>query len=217
MQENTKIKKEKDLKFHKNLALWLLFLAFIWFLISSYYEIIWLKMFFEASLVWWIADWFAVVALFRHPLWLRFIPHTAIIPKNKNKIAHSLSKFIISEFIKEEKIKQELDKYNFVEIISNSFKSNATFWFFIDTLVSNLDKDDKLNWYIKKTLLDKIIENKESIWKYIENTILSWDEQDITNKIELEVWKDLQYIRYNWMIMWGVVWLLIYAIQTIFF
>lgn len=209
--------KERDLKFHKNITLWLLFLAFIWFLVSSYYKIEFLKMFFEAALIGWLADWFAVVALFRHPLGLKFIPHTAIIPKNKNKIAHSLANFIVNEFITEEKINKEFDKYNFVKIISESLKSNNNFWFFIDTLVSNLDKDEKLNSYIKTTIKNKILENKESIWKYIENTILSWDEQDITKKIELEVWKDLQYIRYNWMIMWGIVWLMIYFIQIIIF
>jgi uncharacterized membrane-anchored protein YjiN (DUF445 family) len=48
----------------------------------------------EAAMVGAIADWFAVVALFHHPLKLRFIPHTAIIPRNKQRIALGLSEFI---------------------------------------------------------------------------------------------------------------------------
>jgi len=212
-----KLQKQKDLQKHKNIALWLLILAFIWFLISSYYKIEWLKMFFEASLVWWLADWFAVVALFRHPLGLKIIPHTAIIPSNKDRIANNLAIFIVSEFITEERIKKELDKHNFVQIIADSLRSNNTLWFFIDSIISNIDKDDKLNSYIKNTLKEKIINNKEVFEKYIKNTIDSWDKDDITQKIELEVWKDLQFIRYNWMLMWGIVWLMIYFIQVLIF
>lgn len=212
-----KLQKQKDLQKHKNIALWLLILAFIWFLVSSYYKIEWLKMFFEASLVWWIADWFAVVALFRHPLNLKIIPHTAIIPSNKDRIANNLAIFIVSEFITEERIKKELDKHNFVQIIADSLRSNNTLWFFIDSIISSIDKDEKLNSYIKNTLKEKIINNKEVFEKYIKNTIDSWDKDDITQKIELEVWKDLQYIRYNWMLMWGIVWLMIYFIQVLIF
>src|SRR5690349_10482951 len=47
----------------------------------------------EAAMVGALADWFAVTALFRHPLGLSFIPHTAIIPKNKNRIADNLGDF----------------------------------------------------------------------------------------------------------------------------
>ena len=44
----------------------------------------------EAAMIGAIADWFAVVALFHHPFNLRFIPHTAIIPRNKARIAEGL-------------------------------------------------------------------------------------------------------------------------------
>jgi uncharacterized membrane-anchored protein YjiN (DUF445 family) len=53
----------------------------------------------EAAMVGAIADWFAVVALFRHPLGLRFIPHTAILPRNKGRIAAGLSEFIQHNFL----------------------------------------------------------------------------------------------------------------------
>ena len=53
----------------------------------------------EASMVGAIADWFAVTALFHHPLGLRFIPHTAIIPRNKQRIATGLSHFIQANFL----------------------------------------------------------------------------------------------------------------------
>lgn len=51
-----------------------------------------------------LADWFAVTALFRHPLGLSFIPHTAIIPKNKNRIADNLGDFVQGEFFSTERV-----------------------------------------------------------------------------------------------------------------
>src|SRR5712664_2350753 len=53
----------------------------------------------EAAMVGAIADWFAVTALFHHPFGLRFIPHTAIIPRNKARIATGLSAFIQTNFL----------------------------------------------------------------------------------------------------------------------
>ncbi|OGA70249.1 MAG: hypothetical protein A3G81_26965 [Betaproteobacteria bacterium RIFCSPLOWO2_12_FULL_65_14] len=53
----------------------------------------------EAAMIGAIADWFAVVALFHHPLNLRFIPHTAILPRNKARIAQGLSDFIQQNFL----------------------------------------------------------------------------------------------------------------------
>jgi uncharacterized membrane-anchored protein YjiN (DUF445 family) len=52
----------------------------------------------EAGMVGAIADWFAVTALFRHPLGLP-IPHTAIIPRNKDRIAAALGRFISQNFL----------------------------------------------------------------------------------------------------------------------
>ena len=48
------------------------------------------KAFAEAAMVGGLADWFAVTALFRHPLGLP-IPHTAIIPRNKDRIGETLA------------------------------------------------------------------------------------------------------------------------------
>jgi uncharacterized membrane-anchored protein YjiN (DUF445 family) len=53
----------------------------------------------EAAIIGALADWFAVVALFHHPLNLRFIPHTAILPRNKARIAEGLSQFIQHNFL----------------------------------------------------------------------------------------------------------------------
>jgi uncharacterized membrane-anchored protein YjiN (DUF445 family) len=56
------------------------------------------KAFAEAAMVGGLADWFAVTALFRHPLGLP-IPHTAIIPRNKDRIGDALANFINENFL----------------------------------------------------------------------------------------------------------------------
>jgi uncharacterized membrane-anchored protein YjiN (DUF445 family) len=52
----------------------------------------------EAAMVGGLADWFAVTALFRHPLGIP-IPHTAIIPENKDRIAETMAAFLRENFL----------------------------------------------------------------------------------------------------------------------
>ena len=56
------------------------------------------RAFAEAAMVGGLADWFAVTALFRHPLGLP-IPHTAIIPRNKDRIGDTLAQFLRNNFL----------------------------------------------------------------------------------------------------------------------
>ncbi len=56
------------------------------------------KAFAEAAMVGGLADWFAVTALFRHPLGLP-IPHTAIIPRNKVRIGDTMAQFLKDNFL----------------------------------------------------------------------------------------------------------------------
>ena len=60
--------------------------------------LIYVKAFAEAAMVGGLADWFAVTALFRHPLGLP-IPHTAIIPRNKDRIGEALATFLKENFL----------------------------------------------------------------------------------------------------------------------
>ncbi|MEP7316578.1 MAG: DUF445 domain-containing protein [Sphingomicrobium sp.] len=64
----------------------------------SYPALAWLKAFAEAGMVGGLADWFAVTALFRHPLGIP-IPHTAIIPRNKDRIGEALATFLKENFL----------------------------------------------------------------------------------------------------------------------
>ncbi|KOV54353.1 membrane protein [Streptomyces sp. AS58] len=61
----------------------------------------------EAGMVGALADWFAVTALFRHPLGLP-IPHTAIIPTKKDQLGVSLGEFVGENFLSEDVVRRRL-------------------------------------------------------------------------------------------------------------
>ena len=61
----------------------------------------------EASMVGAMADWFAVTALFRHPLGVP-IPHTALIPRRKDMLARSLQDFMGANFLREEIVRDRV-------------------------------------------------------------------------------------------------------------
>ena len=71
----------------------------------------------EAGAVGAIADWYAVVALFRHPLGLP-IPHTAIIRQNQQRIAESLGNFVEENFLTQELIIGRLSGYNAAQALA---------------------------------------------------------------------------------------------------
>jgi len=67
------------------------------------------KSFAEAAMVGGLADWFAVTALFRHPLGLP-IPHTAIIPRNKDRIGEALARFLQENFLIPRVVARRMEK-----------------------------------------------------------------------------------------------------------
>ncbi|WP_225539985.1 DUF445 family protein [Xanthomonas sp. XNM01] len=71
----------------------------------------WVSAFCEAATVGALADWFAVVALFRHPLGLPF-PHTAIIPRSKDRIADSLAAFVRDQFLEPKALLSKLEVFD---------------------------------------------------------------------------------------------------------
>jgi uncharacterized membrane-anchored protein YjiN (DUF445 family) len=70
-----------------------------------------LRAFAEAAMVGGLADWFAVTALFRHPLGLP-IPHTAIIPENKDRIADTMASFLKANFLTPQVVARRLQGLN---------------------------------------------------------------------------------------------------------
>lgn len=71
----------------------------------------------EAGMIGGLADWFAVEALFRHPLRIP-IPHTALLPKSKNRVATNIGDFITEHFLKPDLIRQKLLDLNAAAALS---------------------------------------------------------------------------------------------------
>ena len=82
----------------------------------------WVNAFAEAGMVGALADWFAVVALFRHPLGLP-IPHTAIIPSRKDRIGDNLARFIAEHFLHPEVVRARLAAVNMAGTAAKWLKS----------------------------------------------------------------------------------------------
>ncbi len=95
----------------KGIALSLLIAAAITFVISVQQDQSgiwgWVTTMSEAAMVGALADWFAVTALFRHPLGIP-IPHTAIIPRKKDDLAGSLESFFADNFLTEDIVSERI-------------------------------------------------------------------------------------------------------------
>jgi uncharacterized membrane-anchored protein YjiN (DUF445 family) len=76
-----------------------------------------LRAFAEAGMVGACADWFAVVALFRRPLGLP-IPHTGIVPNNKDRIGAALSRFMTNNFLIAPVINERLARVDVVGLVA---------------------------------------------------------------------------------------------------
>jgi uncharacterized membrane-anchored protein YjiN (DUF445 family) len=72
----------------------------------------------EAATIGGLADWYAVVALFKRPLGLP-IPHTAIIPANQNRIADNLGRFIEANFLAPAPVRAKLKEVDFSALVSD--------------------------------------------------------------------------------------------------
>ncbi len=72
----------------------------------------------EAATIGGLADWYAVVALFRRPLGLP-IPHTAIIQANQNRIADKLGEFIEVHFLEAGPVEAKLREVDFASFVAD--------------------------------------------------------------------------------------------------
>jgi uncharacterized membrane-anchored protein YjiN (DUF445 family) len=122
--------KRRRLRRMQWLANGLLLLAALVFAAATYFEtrhplLPYLAAFAEAAMVGALADWFAVVALFRHPLGMRFLPHTAIIPANKDRIANNLGAFVQGEFFATERVLQVIRTFDPAAALARWFMQPA--------------------------------------------------------------------------------------------
>jgi uncharacterized membrane-anchored protein YjiN (DUF445 family) len=83
------------------------------------------RAFAEAALVGGLADWFAITALFRRPLGLP-IPHTAIIPRNKDRIADTLGEFVAVNFLAPQVIGAHLQEQDLARALGRQLADRET-------------------------------------------------------------------------------------------
>src|SRR5215831_20919852 len=88
----------------------------------------------EAALVGGLADWFAVTALFRHPLGIP-VPHTALIPSQKDEIGRSLGKFVRDKFLDPALVIERLHAANRAVQLARWLNSEAAAAFISDRVV----------------------------------------------------------------------------------
>ncbi|WP_336945587.1 DUF445 domain-containing protein [Asaia sp. HN010] len=79
----------------------------------------------RAGVVGGIADWFAVTALFRHPLGLP-IPHTAVLPRQQPRLARALGRFVSTQFFTEEDASRALASADVARILANLLRQPRT-------------------------------------------------------------------------------------------
>src|SRR6516225_7540476 len=101
------------------------------------------RAFAEAGMVGACADWFAVVALFRHPFGIP-IPHTGIVPNNKDRIGAALGRFITNNFLSPRVAHEQL------------FRVDVVGW--ITRWVNDPDNAKQLAQYVG-TLLPRILKS----------------------------------------------------------
>jgi uncharacterized membrane-anchored protein YjiN (DUF445 family) len=121
----------------------------------------WVFAFAEAAAVGAIADWFAVTALFRHPLGLP-IPHTAIIPRNKDAIGASLGQFVEHNFLTPENVIQKLVQKNLARTCGEWLADSANsgdlakrICSYIPALLEKLDDED-VRRFLDQALLSQL-------------------------------------------------------------
>ncbi|MBA3446280.1 MAG: DUF445 domain-containing protein [Pseudaminobacter sp.] len=111
------------LRHTKLLATGALALCVAVFAVAKFFEARWpwlgfVAAFAEAATIGGLADWYAVVALFKRPLGLP-IPHTAIIPENQNRIADNLGRFIEVNFLAPGPVGEKLNEVDFAALVAD--------------------------------------------------------------------------------------------------
>ncbi len=108
--------KRHQLRKYKSFATGLFVLMAVIFIVTTYLQkqdsshwIGYVRAFSEAAMVGALADWFAVTALFHHPLGLK-IPHTNLIQNKKDQIGDNLGSFVVSNFLSSQSIRPYIQK-----------------------------------------------------------------------------------------------------------
>ncbi|WP_040204371.1 DUF445 domain-containing protein [Neobacillus jeddahensis] len=158
---------------------------------------------FEAGLVGGLADWFAVTALFRHPLGVP-IPHTALLPKNRKRIIAGIISMLENDWLTKESIRKKIDTIPFATklftVINQQIRTTVVQTYLLNLIKGLIQKVEiakitpmiekelksRLNeWDIKDylpLLIDQVTNRKydEKTLDFILNEIDEWAKKDST-------------------------------------
>lgn len=132
---------------------------------------------FEAGLVGGLADWFAVTALFRHPLGIP-IPHTALLPRNREKVTNALVHAIQSNLLKKESIIEKLSTLHMADRIIQKGKE----WLETEEAAEKLS--DFLTYLADMVPEEKVV---ASVMPIVKNSIRKIDSSALLDRLGREV------------------------------
>lgn len=145
--------KKRQLRKHQAFATGLFLLMALLYIVFLYAQkhssATWLgyaKAFSEAALVGALADWFAVTALFKHPLGLK-IPHTNLIESNQNVLGENLGSFVTENFLTPTTIRPYIERLDVARFLADGLEKEENkqlleteICLLIERLVSKVDK-----------------------------------------------------------------------------
>lgn len=156
--------KQIQLRKHKRIATGLFFLMAVVYGLMVYLQhqnpqswMGYVEAFAEAGMVGALADWFAVTALFRHPLGIP-IPHTNLIERKKNDLGENLGKFVKDNFLNPENIRPYIEKLDVVKFVSDWLNKPSSkevleveIINLIKKIIQDLDDDEVENFMANKS------------------------------------------------------------------
>ena len=182
----------------------------------------------EASMVGGVADWFAVTALFRHPLGLP-IPHTALIVERKDQFAATLGRFVQENFLTAE-LTRVIDTVEVAPLAGRALRvviAGGHHAELFGTIVSAADRylgdhqgelrqlfeGEAPRWVpdaVYRRVFDRLYSRLRE--RLVTGTIERWDATETSSQLELLLGRDLQYIRINGTVVGAGVGLILHAV-----
>jgi len=153
--------------------------------------------------------------------------HQVVVDLNQNDNWKDKFDHIKQEFITRERVYEYATdiwlrlKKDMLEKLDDE---NATFNHYvrqnIEAMIHSFSNDEKMHdnidKYARQYVYKTVLKNSREVGTIITNTIQKWDGNEMSEKLELEVGKDLQYIRINGTLVGGIVGVLIYTVTSFF-
>lgn len=153
--------------------------------------------------------------------------------ENRKEIVAKIEKFIddnLQDPQKREKLNAKISSVldskiisKIIEALTDGLETNKNLRKFIYDFIENKLRDfiaDErkmvaIDRWIRIKIINILVDSSEHISNYVEQTIKSWEAKEVSNKLELEIGKDLQFIRLNGTFIGGILGLGIYGVNVI--